>query len=116
MADRDQRKLAAIFVADLVGYSRLTEADEAGTLRRLKAAREQVLDPAIGEFGGRIVHTAGDGVLSEFPSVVDAVQCAANIQNAMIDHGRGEPDEAQSEFSSELRHRRGDVGSGWAHR
>ena len=57
MPDRDQRKLAAIFVADLVGYSRLTEADEAGTLRRLKAAREQVIDRAIDEFGGRIVHT-----------------------------------------------------------
>ncbi|NNF77469.1 MAG: hypothetical protein HKN05_05520 [Rhizobiales bacterium] len=98
MADRDQRKLAAIFVADLVGYSRLTEADEAGTLRRLKAAREQVIDLAIGEFGGRIVHTAGDGVLSEFPSVVDAVQCAANIQNAMIDHGRGEPEDPPLRF------------------
>lgn len=98
MPDRDQRKLAAIFIADLAGYTRLTEADEAGTLRRLKAAREQVIDPSIASFGGRIVHTAGDGVLSEFPSVVDAVQCATNIQNGMAEHGKDEPDEARLRF------------------
>ncbi len=98
MPDRDQRKLAAIFIADLAGYTRLTEADEAGTLRRLKAAREQVIDPSIASFGGRIVHTAGDGVLSEFPSVVDAVQCAADIQNGMAEHGQNEPEEARLRF------------------
>ena len=78
-----ERRLAAILSADMVGYSRLIGADEAGTLARLKACRAQVIDPAIAEHRGRIVKTMGDGLLAEFASVVDAVGCAIAVQNAM---------------------------------
>ena len=76
---RDQRRLAAIVSADVVGYSRLMGLDESGTLAALKAHRRELIDPKIGEFGGRIVKTTGDGLLLEFPSVVDAVRCAVNV-------------------------------------
>jgi adenylate cyclase len=75
--------LAAILAADMVGYSRLIEQDEAGTVARLKTAREELIDPTIGSHGGRIVRLAGDGALVEFPSVVEAVQCAIEIQRGM---------------------------------
>jgi adenylate cyclase len=81
-----QRKLAAILAADIVGYSHLMEADEAGTLARLKSAREQLIEPKIAAFGGRVVNLIGDGMLVEFPSVVDAVTCATEIQHAMNQH------------------------------
>ena len=81
--ERTTRRLAAILSADVVGYSRLMEADEAGTLAALKNHRAELIDPKIAQFGGRIVGTAGDGLLCEFPSVVDAVQCAVEIQAAM---------------------------------
>ena len=71
-----ERRLAAVLAADVVGYSRLMGEDEAGTLGRLKAAREQVLQPLIAEHRGRIVKLMGDGLLVEFASVVDAVECA----------------------------------------
>jgi adenylate cyclase len=77
------RRLAAIFAADMVGYSRLMAADEAGTIERQKTHRAALIDPKIAQYGGRIVNTTGDGVLVEFPSVVDAVQCAVEIQRAM---------------------------------
>ena len=77
------RKLAAILAADMVGYSRLMEADEAGTIARQKAYREELIDPRIDEHHGRIVKTTGDGLLVEFASVVDAVQCAVEIQRAV---------------------------------
>src|SRR5256885_8267099 len=75
-----QRRLAAILAADVVGFSRMMGADEEGTLARLKKVREEVTDPAIAEFRGRIFKTTGDGLLVEFPSVVDAVQCASKVQ------------------------------------
>ena len=75
-----QRKLAAILAADVVGYSRLMETDEAGTLARLKILQDQLLNPATAQFGGRVFKTTGDGALAEFPSIVDAVQCAIAIQ------------------------------------
>ena len=78
-----ERRLAAILAADMVGYSRLMEADEAGTLARLKAHRIEVIDPAIAKAHGRIINTTGDGLLVEFASVVDAVSCAAEIQRRM---------------------------------
>ncbi|MFZ5792791.1 MAG: adenylate/guanylate cyclase domain-containing protein [Pseudomonadota bacterium] len=78
-----ERRLAAIFAADMVGYSRLMEADEAGTLARLKTHRLELIDPAIAKNGGRIIKTAGDGMLVEFRSVADAVRCAAEIQRRM---------------------------------
>src|SRR5439155_1936695 len=79
------RRLAAILAADVVGYSRLMGADEEGTLDRLKAHRRQLVDPKITEHHGRIVKTAGDGMLVEFSSVVDAVRCAVELQRGMLD-------------------------------
>ena len=73
------RRLAAILAADVAGYSRLMGADEEGTLERLKAVRQQLIDPKIAEHRGRIVKTTGDGLLVEFPSVVDAMRCAAPL-------------------------------------
>src|SRR5206468_8098345 len=70
--------------ADVAGYSRLMGADEEGTHERLKAVRRQLVDPKIKEHHGRIVKTTGDGMLAEFPSVVDAVRCAVEIQRAMV--------------------------------
>jgi class 3 adenylate cyclase len=79
------RRLAAIFAADVVGYSRLMGADEEGTHERVKANLRELLDPKIREHRGRVVKTTGDGVLAEFASVVDAVRCAAEFQRAMAD-------------------------------
>ena len=76
------RKLTAIMSADVVGYSRMMEADEQGTLARLKANRSAAFDPQVAAFGGRIVKLIGDGALAEFASVVSAVQCALAIQAA----------------------------------
>jgi adenylate cyclase len=77
------RRLAAILAADVAGYSRLMGADEEGTLERLKALRRELVDPQIAEHHGRIVKTTGDGMLVEFASVVDAVGCAVEVQQAM---------------------------------
>jgi adenylate cyclase len=87
------RRLAAILAADVAGYSRLMGADEEGTLERLKAHRRELIDPMIAEHRGRIVKTTGDGLLAEFPSVVDAVRCAAEVQRGMLDREPGLPDE-----------------------
>lgn len=78
-----ERRLAAILAADMVGYSRLMEADEAGTLARLKAHRLELFDPTIAKSNGRIIKTTGDGMLVEFSSVVEAVNCAIEIQRRM---------------------------------
>ena len=78
-----QRRLAAILAADVVAFSRMMGADEEGTLARLKRVREEVTDPAVAAFRGRIFKTTGDGILAEFPSVVDAVRCAAKVQTEM---------------------------------
>lgn len=80
---RVQRRLAAILVADIVGYSRMMRADEAATLSRLKRLRGDLLDPRITEYGGRLVKSTGDGLLAEFPSAVDAVQYAVDVQDAI---------------------------------
>ncbi len=79
-----ERRLAAIFVADLVGYSRLMGEDEAGTLERLKSLHNELVQPKIEERKGRIVKLMGDGLLAEFPSVVEAVQCAVDIQQSIV--------------------------------
>ena len=76
---RAEHRLAAIVAADVAGYSRLIEADEEGTLRRLKALRTDVIDPKIASHRGCIVKTTGDGLLVEFASVVDALRCAAIV-------------------------------------
>lgn len=83
---RVERHLAAIFAADVAGYSRLVGLDELGTLKRLAAARE-IMDALIEEHGGRIANTAGDSVLAEFPSAVDAVQCAVAVQGRLRETG-----------------------------
>ncbi|SEP24371.1 Adenylate and Guanylate cyclase catalytic domain-containing protein [Rhodospirillales bacterium URHD0017] len=80
---REQRRLAAIVSADVAGYSRLMGRDESGTLAALKAIRQDVVDPEIAKQGGRIVKTTGDGLLLEFPSVVNAVRSALEVQTAM---------------------------------
>ncbi len=80
---REERRLAAIVSADVVGYSRLMGVDETGTLSALRAHRAELIDPKIAEHGGRIVKTMGDGLLLEFPSVVNATRCAIEIQQAM---------------------------------
>jgi adenylate cyclase len=80
----EQRRLAAIVSADVAGYSRLMGRDEGGTLAALKVLRQEVVDPAIASHGGRIVKTTGDGLLLEFPSVVNAVRCAVEMQTAMV--------------------------------
>src|SRR5712691_11615673 len=78
-----ERRLAAVLAADMVGYSRLMEVDEAGTLARLKTHRMELIDPAIAKGRGRIIKTTGDGMLVEFQSVADAVQSAVEIQRRM---------------------------------
>ena len=83
------RRLAAILAADVAGYSRLIEADEEGTLGRLRALRTEVIDPKIAEHKGRIVKTTGDGTLVEFASVVDAVRCAVAVQQEMPERNAG---------------------------
>src|SRR5271170_8365775 len=92
------RRLAAILAADVAGYSRLMGADEEGTLERLKALRRELLDPKITEHHGRMVKTTGDGLLVEFPSVVDAVRCAVEIQHGMIERSADIPSEQRIEF------------------
>jgi adenylate cyclase len=78
-----KQRLAAVLAADMAGYSRLMEADEAGTLARLKTHRIELIDPAIAKNGGRIIKTTGDGMLVEFQSVTDAVKCAVEVQQRM---------------------------------
>jgi adenylate cyclase len=85
------RRLAAILAADVAGYSRLMGADEEGTLARLNAHRRALVDPKIAEHKGRIVKTTGDGLLAEFPSVVDAVRCAVEMQRGMAERNTAVP-------------------------
>jgi len=82
---RDHRRLAAIVSLDVAGYSRLMGVDDSGTLAALKAHRRELIDPKIAEHDGRIVKTTGDGLLLEFPSVVDAVRCAVDVQRGMAE-------------------------------
>src|ERR1700722_13655187 len=91
------RRLAAILAADVAGYSRLMGADEEGTLERLKALRRELVDPKIAEHRGRIVKTTGDGMLVEFPSVVDAVRCAVEVQSGMGERNVGVPPDSRIE-------------------
>jgi len=88
-----QRKLTAILSADVAGYSGLMEADEAGTLARLKVNRSAIFDPCVSAHGGRMVKLMGDGALVEFGSVVAAVDCALAIQKATM---LAEPDRAEA--------------------
>lgn len=93
-----ERRLAAIFAADVAGYSRLVGADEEGTLARLSAHRRELIEPKIAEHQGRIVKTTGDGVLAEFASPVKAVRCAIDVQHGMAARNAGVPHEQRIEF------------------
>ena len=95
---RVDRKLAAIFAADVAGYARLMGQDEVGTLRLLYGAPRRSLDGLIAEHGGRIANTAGDSVLAEFPSAVDAVQCAAEAQARLAQANESLPADRRLEF------------------
>ena len=96
--DRVERRLTAVLAADVAGYSRLMGADEEGTLSALKALRREVVDPKIREHRGRIVNTTGDGLLSEFASVVDAVRCAVGVQREMAARNAGVQAERRIDF------------------
>jgi adenylate cyclase len=93
-----ERRLAAILAADVVGYTRLMGEDEVATLAALKAHRQELFEPAIAARGGRIVKLIGDGILAEFPSAVEAVECAVEIQEAMAARNADLPDERQLTF------------------
>src|ERR1044071_8369278 len=90
-----ERRLAAILAADVVGYSRLMEADEVGVLGMLKSHRAELIDPRIADHHGSIVKLMGDGALVEFASVVDAVKCALAIQKGMAERNAEVPDECR---------------------
>src|ERR1700730_7659396 len=96
--ERVERRLTAILAADAAGYSRLMGTDEEGTLAALKMLRREVTDPKIKEHRGRIVHTTGDGLLSEFASVVDAVRCAVDVQREMAARNADVPAERRIDF------------------
>ena len=94
----ETRKLVAILAADVVGYSRLAGSDEDRTLSRLRGLRSDLVDPAIAAYRGRVVKRTGDGILIEFRSVVDAVRCAIEVQNGMVERNAGLPSERRIEF------------------
>ena len=93
-----EQRLAAVFAADMAGYSRLMEADERGTLARLRTHRIELIDPAIAKNQGNIIKTTGDGILVEFQSVMDAVRCAVEIQERMKRRNADVPAESRMEF------------------
>jgi TolB-like protein/class 3 adenylate cyclase/Tfp pilus assembly protein PilF len=92
-----QRRLAAILAADIAGYSRLMHEDEPATVRDLKAHQSVIL-PLIGRHGGRIIDTAGDGIMAEFPSVIGATECAVEIQTVMAERNEGVPESRRMRF------------------
>src|SRR5690348_7521167 len=92
------RRLAAILAADVAGYSRLMGADEEGTHERLQAHLRELVNPKIAEHRGRVVKNTGDGFLAEFPSVVDAVRCAVEIQRGMSEREPEVPEEQRISF------------------
>src|SRR5476651_787051 len=94
----ETRKIAAILCADVVGFSRLAGADEDRILARLRALRSDLIDPTIAVHHGRVVKRTGDGALVEFRSVVDAVRCAIEIQNAMVERNAGVPEDRRIDF------------------
>src|SRR5450432_2199519 len=94
----ETRKLAAILCADVVGYSRLAGADEDRVLARLRALRSDLIDPTIAVHNGRVAKRTGDGAIVEFRSVVDAVRCAIEVQNAMAERNSGVPEDQRIEF------------------
>ncbi len=99
MAERPvTRRLTTIVAADVASYSRLMGADEEGTLAELRAHRNELIDPKIAEYGGRIVNTAGDSILIEFPSVIEALRCTIDVQSAMAERNRDTPEDRRIVF------------------
>jgi adenylate cyclase len=99
----ETRKIAAILAADVVGFSRLTGADEDRTLARLRALRSDLTDPTIAVNNGRVVKRTGDGLIAEFRSVVDAVRCAIEIQSGMAErNGASRPTSASNSASASI--------------
>ena len=96
--DRIERRLAAVLAADVAGYSRLMGADEEGTLARLKATRQSIVDPTMADHRGRIVKTTGDGMLVEFASAVDAARCAVEVPRRMTEQNADVPQNVRIEF------------------
>jgi adenylate cyclase len=96
--ERIERKLVAILAVDVAGYSRLMGADEEGTLARFKAHRRELIDLKVAEHRGRVVKTTGDGILIEFPSVVDAVRCAIDVQRGMVERNADVAEGSRIEF------------------
>src|ERR1700720_714951 len=94
----ETRKLAAILATDVVGYSRLAGAEEDRTLARFRALRSDLIDPTVAVHHGRVVKRTGDGILVEFRSVVDAVRCAVEVQNGMVERNAGLPPDRCIEF------------------
>jgi hypothetical protein len=99
---REQRKLAAIVAADVVGYSRLMGRDESGTLARLRKTRSEHLDPVLTKYGGRLVKLTGDGALIEFASAVDALSAAIEFQQAMAEANHDQPADTALVFRMDL--------------
>ncbi len=97
-----ERRLTTILVADVVGYSRLMGADEAGTLAQLKTNRKELIEPKTAEYHGRVVKLMGDGTLMEFGSVVDAVNFAADVQRAMVDWMNAVPEDRRIAYGPVL--------------
>ena len=97
-SEQVKRRLAAILAADVAGYSRLMGVDEEGTVARLKTLRRELIDPKIKEHRGRIVRSTGDGALIDFPSVVDAVRCAVEVQQGMVQRNADVPKDRRIEF------------------
>src|ERR1700721_3916850 len=98
LQQRIERKLVSVVVADVVGFSRLSELDEEGTHARLNALQRDLIKPKISEHHGRIIKNTGDGALVEFASVVDAVRCAVEIQREMIDRNADFPEDRRIVF------------------
>src|SRR6266576_1633337 len=98
LVEREQRKLAAILAADVVGYSRLMGRDESRTLARLREHRKQRFEPILARHGGRLVKLTGDGALAEFPSAVDALGAAIEFQQAMAEANRAQSEDTAIVF------------------
>jgi adenylate cyclase len=96
--ERVERRLTAILMADVAGYSRLVEADEEGTLAQWKAHWDTVIEPQIKNHRGRIARVTGDGILAEFASVVDGVRCAVEVQRSMAKRNADVPENKRLEF------------------
>ena len=96
--NRLERRLAAILAADVAGYSRLIGSDEEGTIGSLQAHRAELFEPKIAQYRGRLVKTTGDGLLVEFPSVVDALRCAVEVQREMAGRNARVPEDRRIAF------------------